>query len=145
MGTELQRLVDENACQKLITEYFHNVDFGNSDAIPELFMPDGRLSGPGIEIVGRDEIRAFLSKSQSIQRRQSRHLCTNIVIQVDGDQATSHCYLLNFRHDSQTGIAESPAPSGLPKFVGEYHDRFSRTDQGWKFASRHFEVAFIRS
>ena len=145
MEKELQRLLDENACEKLITEYFQLVDFGNSSAIPELFTQDGRLSGPGIEMVGQEEIRAFLSERQLIERRQSRHLCTNILIHIDGDQATSRCYLLNFRHDSQTGVAESPAPSGLPKFIGEYHDHFLRTDQGWKFASRRFEVAFLRN
>lgn len=32
----------------------------------------------------------------------------------------------------------------MPKYVGECHDRFRRTDGGWRFASRRVEVAFRR-
>ena len=95
-------------------------------------------------MVGQDQIRAGFSARQEVTRRQSRHLCTNVLVRVQGDEATSLCYLLNFRHDSRTGVAESPAPAGLPKYVGEYHDRFVRTPMGWRFASRRCELAFLR-
>jgi len=66
------------------------------------------------------------------------------LIHVNGDEALGLCYLLNFRHDSSTGIAELPAPSGLPKYVGEYHDLFIRTTEGWRFATRRFDLTFLR-
>ncbi|MDP7066142.1 MAG: nuclear transport factor 2 family protein [Acidimicrobiales bacterium] len=145
MDQNLQRLVDERACETLISEYCHLVDFGNASAIAQLFILDGRWTGPGVDMVGQSEIEAGFSARQAVSRRQSRHLCTNVVINVEGDEATGLCYLLNFRHDSQSGTAETPAPAGLPKYVGEYHDRFVRTDQGWRFASRRFDLAFLRS
>ena len=95
-------------------------------------------------MVGQDAIRAGFSRREAVTRRQSRHICTNVLIDVDGDQANGLCYLVNFRHDSLTGTAESPAPSGIPKFVGEYHDEFVRTEDGWRFATRRFELAFLR-
>ncbi|MEC7827038.1 MAG: nuclear transport factor 2 family protein [Actinomycetota bacterium] len=144
MNKDLQELVDEKACEKLIAEYCHLVDFGNASAIADLFTVDGYWSGPGVEMVGQDQIRAGFSARQEVARRQSRHLCTNVLVSVEEDEATSLCYLLNFRHDSLTGIAESPAPAGLPKYVGEYHDRFVRTAEGWRFASRRCELAFLR-
>lgn len=144
MNKDVQKLVDEKACENLIAKYCHLVDFGNASGIADLFAADGYWSGPGVEMVGQDQIRAGFSARQDVKRRQSRHLCTNVLVQVDGDEATSLCYLLNFRHDSQTGVAESPAPAGLPKYVGEYHDRFIRTADGWRFASRRFELAFLR-
>jgi ketosteroid isomerase-like protein len=144
VNKDLEELVDVKACEKLIAEYCHLVDFGNASAIADLFTPDGCWSGPGAEMVGQDEIRAGFSARQDVTRRQSRHLCTNVLVRVQGDEATSLCYLLNFRHDSRTGIAESPAPAGLPKYVGEYHDRFVRTPLGWRFASRRCELAFLR-
>ena len=66
------------------------------------------------------------------------------MVRIDGDEATSLCYLVNYRHDSDTGVAEVPAPAGLPKYVGEYRDRFVRTDEGWRFAERRFDLAFLR-
>ncbi len=144
MNKDLEELVDVKACENLITEYCHLVDFGNASAIADLFTDDGYWSGPGAEMVRQDQIRAGFSARQDIARRQSRHLCTNVLVRVEGDEATSLCYLLNFRHDSGTGVAESPAPAGLPKYVGEYHDRFVRTSEGWRFASRHCELAFLR-
>ena len=145
MDQDLQRLVDERACEKLISEYCHLVDFGNASAIAQLFILEGRWSGPGVDMVGQSEIEAGFSARQAVTRRQSRHLCTNVSIDVEGDEARGLCYLLNFRHDSRSGTAETPAPAGLPKYVGEYHDRFVRTDQGWRFASRRFDLAFLRS
>ena len=145
MDQDLQRLVDERACEKLISEYCHLVDFGNASAIAQLFILEGQWSGPGVDMVGQSEIEAGFSARQAVTRRQSRHLCTNVSIDVEGDEARGLCYLLNFRHDSQSGTAETPAPAGLPNYVGEYHDQFVRTDQGWRFASRRFDLAFLRS
>ena len=144
MDDGLQQLLDEKACEKLIAEYCQLVDFGNASAIADLFTADGSWTGPGVSMVGRDEIRAGFLRRQAVARRQSRHLCTNVLIRVEGDEATGLCYLLNFRHDSSTGVAELPAPSGFPKYVGEYHDHFVRTPDGWRFATRRFDLAFLR-
>ncbi len=144
MNKDLEELVAIKACENLIAEYCHLVDFGNASAIADLFTTNGYWSGPGVEMAGQDQIRAGFSGRQSVKRRQSRHLCTNVLVQIDGDTATSLCYLLNFRHDSQTGVAEVPAPAGLPKYVGEYHDQFVRTSKGWRFSTRRFELAFLR-
>ena len=144
MDNELQMLLDEKACEKLIAEYCRLADFGNASGIADLFVADGSWAGPGVSMVGQDAIRAGFSRREAVTRRQSRHICTNVLIHVGGDQATGLCYLVNFRHDSLTGTAESPAPSGIPKFVGEYHDEFVRTGDGWRFATRRFELAFLR-
>ena len=78
MNKDLEELVDVKACEKLIAEYCHLVDFGNASAIADLFTPDGCWSGPGAEMVGQDEIRAGFSARQDVTRRQSRHLCTTV-------------------------------------------------------------------
>ena len=145
MDQDIQRLFDERECEKLISEYCRLVDFGNAAGIAQLFVSDGIWTGPGVEMIGQSEIEAGFTARQAITRRQSRHLCTNVVVNVEGDEAKGFCYLLNFRHDSQSGTAESPAPAGLPKYVGEYHDRFVRTERGWRFASRCCDIAFLRN
>ena len=144
MDSELVKLLNERECERLISTYCHLVDFGNAPDIANLFTSDGLWLGLNVKMNGQADIRAHFEQRQSVERRQSRHLCTNIVIDMGIDTASSVCYLVHFRHDSSTGRAESPAPAGLPKYVGEYHDTFEKTSEGWRFAVRRFEISFLR-
>jgi hypothetical protein len=70
---------------------------------------------------------------------------TNVLIAVTSPtDATGIAYLINFRHDSPTGVAEQPAPADHPKFVGEYHLTFRVDDGAWKIATLRFDLAFLR-
>lgn len=144
MDDEMQRVIDERACERLLVEYTHLVDFGNAPGIADLFTTDGVWRTEDFAMNGQDEIRAGFGRRQGVTRRQSRHVCTNVVIDVDGDTATGLCYLVNYRHDSETGTAEKPAPADVPKYVGEYRDTFVRTPDGWRIKDRYCEMAFVR-
>lgn len=144
MDDVIRRLVDERACERLITRYTHLVDFGQAPEIAELFTQDGVWRTDEFAMNGQDEIRAGFERRQGVSRRLSRHVCTNISVDVDGDTATGLCYLVNYRHDSASGEAEHPSPADVPKYVGEYRDRFVRTAAGWRFSDRYFEIAFLR-
>ena len=93
---------------------------------------------------GQVGIREGFTRRQGVTRRQSRHMCTNMAVTIEGDTATGLSYLVNYRHDSSTGVAETPAPAGLPKYVGQYHDTFVRTADGWRIKDRYFVTAFLR-
>jgi len=144
MDDVTQRMADERACERLIARYTHLVDFGDAPGIADLFTTAGTWRSDEVLMDGQSEIRAGFGRRQGVTRRQSRHVCTNVVVDVDGDEATALCYLVNYRHDSESGVAEQPAPADVPKYVGEYHDRFVRTPDGWRFADRHFQLAFVR-
>jgi len=140
----LMELLDERAIRKLMTDYTRFVDFGEAERIAELFAPDGVWDGPGVRMNGQDEVRRFFAERQTVTRRTSRHVITNIAIELTGpDTATALSYLVNYRHDSR-GAVELPVPADHPKYVGEYHDRFVRTAGGWRFAERLFTNAFLR-
>ena len=143
-GDALRDLLDHRACERLIMRYTHLVDSGRAAEIADLFTADGVWRTDDFSMDGRDEIRAGFERRQGVTRRQSRHVCTNVVVEVDGDRATGLCYLVNYRHDSSSGTAEHPAPADVPKFVGEYHDVFVRTDDGWRFADRYCDMVFVR-
>jgi len=140
----LTRIVDERECERLILEYTHLVDFGRAPEIADLFTTDGVWRSDDLVMDSQDEIRAGFQRRQGVTRRQSRHVCTNIVVNIEGDQATALSYLVNYRYDSPTGQAEVPSPSGAPKYVGEYRDAFVRTELGWRFKDRYFQLAFVR-
>lgn len=139
-----QRIADERACERLVMQYTHLVDSGNAPAIADLFVTDGVWRTDEFAMDGQQEIRDGFTRRQGVTRRQSKHVCTNVLIDVDGDEAAGRCYLVNYRHDSPTGEAEKPAPADVPKFVGEYHDRFVRTADGWRFMDRYCDMAFVR-
>jgi hypothetical protein len=142
---ELARLLAERECERLIFRYCRLVDFGQAAQIADLFCEDGEWIGVDLHLRGRDEIRTWFTEREQLTRRVSRHLCVNVAIDVVAtDAAQSLCYMVNYRHDSRDTEPELPVALEVPKFVGELHDRFRRTDDGWRFASRRVEVSFVR-
>lgn len=142
---DLERLLAERDCTRLIAEYCRRVDSGHAAAIPDLFCADGTWEGVDLLLTGREEIRGWFVQREALTRRVSRHVCTNVLIDVvSPDEAHSVCYMINYRHDRRDGDTSVPVPAEVPKFVGELHDRFRRTADGWRFASRRVEVVFVR-
>ena len=122
---DLERLLAERACERLIVEYCRRVDFGEAARIADLFTEDGVWSGVDLVLNGREEIREWFVRRQALERRVSRHICTNVAVDVvSPDEAQSVCYLVNYRHDRR--------------------DAFRRTPDGWRFTRRHVDVAFVR-
>jgi hypothetical protein len=141
----LTQLLAERECERLIVQYCRLVDFGQAAEIADLFCQDGEWQGVDLHLRGRDEIRAWFTEREQLTRRVSRHICTNVAIElVSEDEATSLCYMVNYRHDSRDGDPELPVTLEVPKFVGELHDRFRRTAEGWRFAGRRVELSFVR-
>jgi hypothetical protein len=142
---ELERVLVERACERLIVEYARRIDFGEGGRIAELFTEDGRWEGTDLVLEGRDAIRDWFVERERLVRRVSRHVCTNIAVEVlSRGQARSLCYLVNYRHDRAEGDLAMPVPAEVPKYLGELRDTFRRTPDGWQFSSRVVTVAFQR-
>lgn len=142
---ELGRLLDERACEALITKYVSFVDFGEASRLAELFTPDGVWEADDVVLKGQDAIRSHFARREAVVRRVSRHYCTNVIIEVlSPNEANGLAYFLNFRHDRVEGDLTLPVPAGLPKYSGEYHCRFARTPDGWRFELLHVDVTFLR-
>jgi hypothetical protein len=142
---ELDRIVVERSCERLINEYSRLVDFGEAAAVADLFTEDARWQGTDLVLEGREEIRAWFTKREGIARRVSRHVFTNISVEVlSPTEAKSLSYMINFRHDRAEGDDTFPVPMEVPKWVGEAHDTFRLTEEGWRFSSRLVEPSFVR-
>lgn len=142
--TDLETLWIERACARLVVDYAHWVDFGDAERVADLFAPDGVWEVGESLFEGRDAVRDMLRSRQQMTERRSRHVCTNLAIDVlNADHATGLVYLSLYRHDFETAEAsEGLAPCGPPLAVGQYRDRFVRTEEGWRFALRRAELAF---
>ena len=145
MMTDLDASLIERACERLVTLYTHYVDFGEGEKVAELFAEKGVWeAGPEIRFEGQSEIAEKMKGRQAMAGRRSRHVCTNLHIEVlDEDHARGLVYLSLYRHDFETDEAQhGPAPDTTPTAVGQYHDEFVRTDAGWRFSKRSAALAF---
>jgi hypothetical protein len=143
---EIERLLVERACERLIVEYARRVDFGEAGAIADLFTEDGRWEGTELVLDGREAIREWFENRERLTRRVSRHVCTNVAVEAQSaTEATSLCYMLDYRHDRREGEPAGPVVAEHPKYVGELRDSFRLTDDGWRFSSRLVTVAFQRA
>lgn len=127
---DTERRAIEQDCARLVARYANLNDAGQWEALADLYAPDGRMARPTAPndwIEGRAAIlAAFLSRPA----RTTRHVCSNVVIDVTGpDHAVAESAMLLFTGD------------GPPK-VGSFHDRFVRTAAGWRFAERRGTLTF---
>jgi ketosteroid isomerase-like protein len=139
---DLQKLLIERECERLVTRYCHLVDHGQAARIADLFTEDGVWASPEATMTGREQIRAGFQRRQDNTARISRHVCCNLLIEVeDADHASGAVYLTLYRHDGDP--ARRVSPSAAPQVIGEYRDRFERTPDGWRIARREVEVSFL--
>jgi uncharacterized protein (TIGR02246 family) len=141
-----ERITAERACERLVYQYARFVDTGDAARVAELFTPDGVWTGAdGRSLNGQDQVGAAFSARQALTRRLSRHVMTNVLIEVHGDtEASGTAYLINYRHDAAGDVAEKPGPARHPKFVGDYHLTFRRVAGDWRIASLRFDLIFLR-
>jgi hypothetical protein len=129
-----ERIVIERACERLALDYARLADFGPAAHIADLFAEDGVCDISAGRLVGREAIREFFERRDRTPGIVSRHVCTNITIDMtDSDHAAGTVYLTFYRVDHD---GDGPAPLPQPSYLGHYRDEFIRTDAGWRILSR---------
>jgi ketosteroid isomerase-like protein len=133
--TDFQAIADRVEIEALRGEYTDAVMMRDRARLASLFTPDGVLRMPNVpvELAGQEEIRAWGERAEGMWDYfvQTTHPGT---IQLDGDTASGRAYLqelIHLRDDS----------SYLNFAI--YHDRYQRTQDGWKFAERVYEVRYL--
>jgi hypothetical protein len=139
--SSLDRALIAWECERLVRLYFNLSDAGDYNALAELYATGGafaRPTEPDKLIVGRETIRQFYLARPP---RMTRHLCTNVVIEVDDtEHAHGQCYVLLY--SAAPSDAPLPIPADPAPLVGAFHDRFVREEGVWKFAERRGSLAF---
>jgi hypothetical protein len=110
----------------LTSRYNQSADTGNGETFAATFTEDGIIELPGSDpIVGREALVGFGNITpQAIEG--VRHWTNNQVVEIDGDSATSRCYLLLMSAGSPPTVMTT----------GIYSDELIKTDQGWRFTKR---------
>jgi len=133
MDASEQRIA-ERACERLVIDYAALNDAGDWGGVAALYVENGRLSRPTTPddfIEGRSAIlAAFIDRPQ----RQTRHICANIRVTIEEENAASiSSQILLFTSADQMPL------------VGTYTDKCVRTGEGWRFAERRGSLDFPKS
>jgi ketosteroid isomerase-like protein len=132
--SDLQAIADRLEIEALRGEYSDAVMMRDYDRAASLFTHDGALRMPNVpvELVGREQIRAWGERVPALVEYlvQTTHPG---VIRLDGDTAWGRAYL------QELGRARD-GRSELNYAI--YHDRYQRTEDGWKFTERVYEIRY---
>lgn len=134
----LQRLEDIEEIRQLKAQYAEACDDDhNGDRVIALFVPDGvwhQVSLPPCN--GHAEIRAFMMNIRESGRlRNSSHMFTNPMIEVDGDNAIGHWKFVMV----YTGNAPDDTTQ-YHRILGYYDEEYVRVDGAWMFKSLRVTV-----
>lgn len=125
---------DWHAVETLIMTYAERVDLGDYEGVAALFAHATYRAEHGGEITSQEGSAAVLATFEGMVRRyddgtpRTKHVTTNVMVEVDGDTATSRCYYTVLQQTDELPLQ--------PIIAGRYHDRFERVDGEWRFADR---------
>ena len=127
-----QELRDQIAIRELNAAYVDAVMRHDAGAMAQVWAEDGRWYFLGEWIVGRDAIMARWQEAMK-GFPVVCHQMTSQQISVAGDQGHSRVYLVE-----EVVTADQRAL----KFVGVYNDVCTRLQDGWRYASRRFDLIY---
>jgi len=136
----LQEISDRLEIQELLVRYCHAVDTRDWDLLDQVFTPDATIDytafgGPRGDFAST---RAFLESSMPYFS-STQHLITNIVLEIDGDEARSRTSCFNpMVIDREDGSEPHVFFCGL-----WYRDRLVRMEQGWRITDRRQERSYM--
>ncbi|MCP5263872.1 MAG: nuclear transport factor 2 family protein [Rhodoferax sp.] len=138
--TERHAIVAE--CQAIVTAFSVHADLGELEQCAALFTEDGQFERRGEMLTGRPAILAALRARPPLLHARHHCLPPHVTIR-DADSADGITYFTIYRHEGALA-AGTPAPLTGPASIGEFHDRFVRTPEGWRLRLRTTQVAFRR-
>lgn len=141
---EADALAIERACAHIVVRSLRAFDEQDWTAYAEWFTVDGtfiRANEPAQPLIGRAAIREALAARPA--SRLTRHLCTNLDIEpLAADRARGLCYVLLYAGRAEESARGAGRPAVGGQKVGEYHDTFVLTPEGWRIGRREGRLVF---
>jgi hypothetical protein len=136
---QLARLVDEAAIRRLALRYAQSVDRRDGAALAELFLPEARLDGSGVDVRGAAAIAAMPA---AMARRYARtyHIVHNHLVELDGEEARGEVY-----SEAHHLTVEADGAASDYVLAITYADRYVRWNSGWRFAGRTLDIKWSRT
>jgi SnoaL-like domain len=117
---------DHVAVVNHIARYNHAIDLGTPEQWADCFTDDAEFDArPVIHCHGRDDLIAF-AQATLTDKRLGRHWTSNVLVDGDGERATTRVYLMMVRSGK---VGETGA-------TGVYEDRLRKIGGQWRFEYR---------
>ena len=128
-------LEDKLAIHELLNRYATMVDQRRWELMDEVFAPGATLDyrSTGGQAGPYRETLEWLDRALA-PWPLNLHFISNVSIEMNGDEATSHCYF-----HAPMGRVEPDGSQRVITNAGTYEDDLVRTDRGWRIAKRHCE------
>lgn len=120
---------DTVAIQQLVARYNFAIDSGDGESFAECFVPDGRFTWSGADVVQGGPALAQFGSSLT-RLGIIRHVVTSCLLEGEGDRVSSRAYCQVFAID---GDGRSYVLS-----QGVYHDSLVQVDGAWRFEERRY-------
>lgn len=119
-------------CANVIAAFAIHVDHREFDKAVALFAPDGKFIRPDLQAEGREEIaKIWVDRPESVV---TKHMLTpTFFTEIEADSAAS---VTPFTLYQTEWDGEGLPKFGQPVAIAEFHDRFIRTEEGWRIAER---------
>lgn len=140
MSGQVSAALDRLAIADGLTRYAYAIDDRDFAAVRALFAPDAHLdyTASGGPAGPRDEVVDWIEQGLGLVG-PTQHVVTNVLVDLDGADATSRCYLVN-----PLLTPENPAET-VVLIGGGYRDTWRRTRDGWRITDRVHEVLWTRT
>jgi SnoaL-like protein len=125
---------DWHAIETLIMTYAERVDLGDFAGVADLFDGATYRSALGDDVMVQEGRDAVLNTFETLVRRypdgtpRTKHVTTNVMVEVDGDTATARSYY--------TVMQQTEVLALQPIICGRYHDAFAKQGGAWCFTDR---------
>ncbi|WP_431037898.1 nuclear transport factor 2 family protein [Streptomyces sp. P6-2-1] len=134
---------DHVALSRLVTEISLRLDNGRAGTVHELATDDVVFSIAEDPVLGRDALRVWGERFDRARPLPGiRHSLSNPRFLADGPDRASGTVMVTAYYVPAEGAGDIVATT--PFAVGEDHDTYVRTREGWRLASRRWELWFSR-
>lgn len=124
----LQDLIDQQEITSVLVEYCYALDRMDLPRLAALFTNDCVVDyGPDERLQSNGAVALEKSLERMWRWSRTSHHLSNVQIRVDDDDACVQSYV-NAWHERADGSTAT--------ILGQYHDRFVRSDSCWRIAER---------
>jgi 3-phenylpropionate/cinnamic acid dioxygenase small subunit len=126
-------MTDEESIRAVLAKFIQLRDDKRFDEWVQCFHEDGTFEYTTNRLVGRDAIKDNVS--QLLATDTGKHLCTNSIIDVEGNFAAVSSDFVKVNR-----VEDGTASRYDIVVAGRYEDRFERREGHWRIASRKVRI-----
>ena len=128
----LEQIADRLELQQLVTDYANAIDARDFARLDRVFTPDAKIDYTAMGGIAGSypQIRGWLPDALK-HFPAYMHFIGNLSFEINGDSATGQIACFN------PMVIPKPDGGSDTMFLGLwYHDRYTRTPQGWRISER---------